>query len=152
MDDILVLIPIPFYFVHYSLAIIASIADTHEEDFEKKNNILLSVIELLTIAQVMIQSPFIVDGLRRCANNSKVRLRKPGRELVIFALILNVTLWILNTFELKSVEVYHAPHHYFGEFTSMIINHSTLPIMLFYRFHSSVCLSNIWKYAYEKDE
>lgn len=153
MDDILVLVPIPFYFVHYSLAIIASIADiSHEEDFERTNNILLSVIELLTIAQVMIQSPFIVDGLRRCANGSQVRLRKPGRELVIFALILNVTLWILNTFELKSVEVYHAPHHYFGEFTSMIINHATLPIMLFYRFHSSVCLSNIWKYAYEKDE
>ncbi|KAI2804086.1 hypothetical protein BLOT_008232 [Blomia tropicalis] len=152
MDDILVLIPIPFYFVHYGLSIVANIFDIMEPQFERANNLLLSVIDLLTIAQVIIQSPFIVDGLRRCANRSSVRFHKPGRELIMFALILNVTLWILNTFELKSVEVHHASHHYFGQFSSMIISHGTLPIMLFYRFHSSVCLSNIWKYAYEKDD
>lgn len=152
MDDILVLIPVPFYLIHYSLGIIANLADSHEPPFERSNNLLLAAVDLLTIAQVLLQSPFIVDGLRRCANRSAVRRHKPGRELLIFALILNVTLWILNTFELKSVEVYHAPYHYFGEFTAMILSHATLPIMLFYRFHSSVCLSNIWKYAYLKDE
>lgn len=150
MDDILVLIPIPFYFVHHTLCSVATVYD-HSGEYEA-NNYLLAAIDILTVLQVMIQSPFIVDGLRRCANRSQVRFKKPGRELITFLLILNVALWILNTFELKSVEVYQASHHYFGEFNSMILSHTTLPLMLFYRFHSSVCLSNIWKYAYEKDE
>jgi len=67
-------------------------------------------------------------------------------------LILNITLWILNTFELKSVDKFHGSPEYYGELNWMIISHTTLPLMLFYRFHSSVCLSDIWKYGYEKDE
>lgn len=150
MDDILILIPIPFYFIHHVLSIVASLK-TKDNEFEL-NNYLLIGIDILTICQVVIQSPFIVDSIRRCANEPRIRYQKPGRELVILILILNVALWILNTFELKSVELYHATHIYFGEFFSMILSHATLPLMLFYRFHSSVCLSNIWKYAYEKDE
>ncbi|XP_027195300.2 proton channel OtopLc-like isoform X2 [Dermatophagoides pteronyssinus] len=149
MDDILILIPIPFYFIHYTCSAIASIMINNSMEC---NNLTLIGIDFLTIIQVMIQSPFIVDNLRRCSNNPKVRFRKPGRELVTLILILNVTLWILNTLELKTVEEYHATHEYFGEFFTMILSHTTLPMMLFYRFHSSVCLSHIWKYAYEKDE
>ena len=150
MDDILILIPIPFYFVHYTLSIVATML-TDDQDY-LINNYLMVAVDFLTILQVIIQSPFIVDCIRRCSNDSKIRYEKPGRELVILILILNVALWILNTFELKSVEIYHPTHSYFGEFFSMILSHTTLPLMLFYRFHSSVCLSNIWKYAYEKDE
>lgn len=149
MDDILILIPIPFYFIHYTCSAIASLMINNSMEC---NNLTLIGIDILTIIQVMIQSPFIVDNLRRCSNNPSVRFRKPGRELVTLILILNVTLWILNTLELKTVEEYHATHEYFGEFFTMILSHTTLPMMLFYRFHSSVCLSHIWKYAYEKDE
>lgn len=146
MDDLLVLIPIPFYFIHYILSIVAAAS------VGKGNNIFLIIIYVLTMAQVVVQSPFLVDGIRRCSNNKKLRFKKPGRELITFALILNITLWILNTFELKSVDKYHGMQEYFGILNWMIISHTTLPLMLFYRFHCSVCLSDIWKYAYEKDE
>ena len=106
----------------------------------------------MTILQVIIQSPIIVDGLRRCSNSKKARYTKPGRELVTFALILNLTLWILKTFELKPVDMYLGLEEFYGEMTWMFITHASQPVMLFYRFHSSVCLSDIWKYAYEKDE
>jgi hypothetical protein len=146
MDDILVLVPIPFYFFHYILSIVAAI------HIGSANNIFLIIIYVLTIIQVVIQSPFIVDGIRRCSNSKKLRFKKPGRELITFALILNITLWILNTFELKSVDKFHGSPEYYGKLNWMIISHTTLPLMLFYRFHSSVCLSDIWKYGYEKDE
>ncbi|KAH7637333.1 hypothetical protein HUG17_7539 [Dermatophagoides farinae] len=149
MDDILIMIPLPFYFIHYTCSAIASLMINNSLEC---NNLALIGIDMLTIIQVLIQSPFIVDKIRRCSNDIRIRFRKPGRELVTLMLILNVTLWILNTLELKIVEEYHATHEYFGEFFTMILSHTTLPMMLFYRFHSSVCLSHIWKYAYEKDE
>ena len=145
MDDLLVLVPIPFYLLHYILSI-AAVAEK-----PSINNYFLIVIYLLNIFQVVIQSPFIVDGIRRCSNSKQLRFKKPGRELVTFALILNVTLWILNTFELKSVDKYQNMASLYGKMTWMVISHTTVPVMLFYRYHSSVCLSDIWKYAYEKD-
>ncbi|XP_054157255.1 proton channel OtopLc-like [Oppia nitens] len=146
MDDLLVLIPIPFFLLHYIHLILAAINDNTLTSWT------LIVIYVLTMIQVIVQSPFIVDGIRRCSNSRLLRQLKPGRELITFALILNLTLWILNTFELKSLDKYHNTEEQFGQMLWMIISHTTVPLMLFYRFHSSVCLSDIWKYAYEKDE
>lgn len=149
MDDLLVLLPIPIFLLHYILSIMAIASDHHEET---ANRYCLIIVYLLTIVQVLMQSPFLVVGIRRCSNSKKLRFKKPGRELITFALILNITLWIVNTFELKSVEKHHGMPEYYGKMVWMIISHTTLPIMLFYRFHSSICLSDIWKYAYEKDD
>ena len=152
MDDLLVLVPIPFYLLHYMLSIFAMLdSDSNPDKKFNSNTIFLIIIYILTIIQVLIQSPFIVDGIRRCSNSKNARYTKPGRELVTFALILNVTLWILNTFELKSVDKYQGMQEFYGKMTWMVISHTTLPVMLFYRYHSSVCLSDIWKHAYEKD-
>ncbi|CAG2167192.1 unnamed protein product [Oppiella nova] len=99
MDDLLVLIPVPFFLLHYVYLIMA---DIHDES--SPVNVFLIVIYVLTILQVLIQSPFIVDGIRRCSNTKELRYVKPGRNYIMFALILNITLWILNTFELRYVD------------------------------------------------
>ena len=153
MDDLLVLLPIPFFMIHYILTILALLDANSNPDQEiSAYIILLIIINIFTVLQVLIQSPIIVDGIRRCSNSQKARFRKPGRELVTFALIINITFWILTTFERKSVDTYLGLQEYYGKMTWMVISHTTLPVILFYRFHSSVCLSDIWKYAYEKDE
>lgn len=33
-----------------------------------------------------------------------------------------------------------------------LLSHLTLPLALFYRFHSSVCLADMWKASYEAEE
>ncbi len=146
MDDFLVLIPLPFYYVHHVLSIRA------EVNKASVNSIFLILIYILNIIQITIQTPFIVDGIRRCSNNKRLRFSKPGKGLITFALILNIAVWIFVTFEIKSVDKYHNMQQFYGKFIWMIILDTCLPLMLFYRFHSSVCLSDIWKHAYEKDE
>lgn len=116
------------------------------------NSIFLIIIYILNIIQVTIQTPFIVDGIRRCSNSKRLRFSKPGKGLITFALILNIAVWIFVTFEIKSVDKYHKMQKFYGKFIWMVILDTCLPLMLFYRFHSSVCLSDIWKHAYEKDE
>ncbi|CAG2173663.1 unnamed protein product, partial [Oppiella nova] len=82
MDDLLVLIPVPFFMLHYILLIMAVVDDGSPV------SIILIVVYVLTIIQVLMQSPFIVDGLRRCSNSPGLLHFKPGRELIMFALIL----------------------------------------------------------------
>jgi hypothetical protein len=43
-------------------------------------------------------------------------------------------------------------NEFFGVVPWAIILNITLPLVVFYRFHSSVCLADIWCAAYEPEE
>uniref|UniRef100_A0A0K8TBB5 Otopetrin-3 n=1 Tax=Lygus hesperus TaxID=30085 RepID=A0A0K8TBB5_LYGHE len=105
----------------------------------------------LQMLQVLVQTPFIIDGLRRCSNSKSLRGKKPGRELLTFLIVCNVTMWITETFEIKSHSDLSDPRStYYGQFLWSSITHLTFPLTMFYRFHSSVCMVDIWKSAYVK--
>lgn len=103
------------------------------------------------VTQVLVQTPFIMDGMRRCSNCVKLRVQKPGRELVTFLIVCNVALWITDTFEIKSVDARDHRADYYGRVLWTMISHATVPLTMLYRFHSSGCLVHIWKSAYEAD-
>ena len=104
------------------------------------------------VIQVILQTPCIIDGLRRCSNTEKLRQEKPGRELVTFLIICNIAMWVIETFEIKSAYAQHEQISFYGSILWTLLSHMTLPLTLFYRFHSSVCLVDIWKSAYESGE
>ncbi|XP_066253962.1 proton channel OtopLc-like isoform X2 [Euwallacea similis] len=139
LDNFLCLMCLPAIFVHGIFSIIAGII--------YRNGLAVSTV-VLEVIQVVIQTAFIIDGMARSSNTKTLRKKKPGREFVIFLVICNVAMWILQTFEVKS----HGLDNYRQEFYSRelwsIIGHMCLPLMMFYRFHSSVCIVDIWKYAY----
>lgn len=142
LDDLLMFLPLPFYFINGILSIWA---EGHYRNYVRL------VLNILTMVQISWQTVFVSDGLRRCSNTNDLVYRKPGRELITFLIILNLALWVVNTFQHKSVEQFLGPEHYFG-MNWMIVAHATLPPMLFYRFHSSVCLADVWQSAYNKGE
>lgn len=100
---------------------------------------------------MLVQTPLIIDGLRRCSNSRELRQQKPGRELITFLIVCNVALWITQTFEIKSHGLQDHRYDFYGNVLWTILGHMTLPLMMFYRFHSSVCLVDIWKSAYEPE-
>lgn len=104
---------------------------------------------LFQVSQVLIQTPLIVDGLRRCSNSQKLRIEKPGRELLTFLITCNIALWIIQTFEIKSTDTTDYRYDFYGRVLWTILKHMTVPLTMFYRFHSSVCLVDIWKSAYQ---
>jgi hypothetical protein len=104
------------------------------------------------VIQVLLQTPFIIDGLRRCSNTRQLRLAKPGRELVTFLVVCNVAMWITETFEIKSYDRRDDRYEVYGKVLWTMLSHMTVPLTMFYRFHSSVCLVDIWKSAYERGE
>ncbi|XP_022235518.1 otopetrin-1-like [Limulus polyphemus] len=142
LDDFLMFFTLPFFFINGILTVWAELQDT---------NYVRVILNVLEIIQVIFQTVFISDGLRRCSNKSELQFRKPGREVITFLIILNVALWIVNTFQHKSIESFLAPERHYG-IQWMFVEHATLPLMLFYRFHSSVCLVDVWQSAYKKGE
>ncbi len=113
---------------------------------------LLAILSLgassLAFIQASIQTVFILDGLRRCAEHDNHVNRKPGRTLVTFLLLCNLSLWVVNTFEVKKAESVELHPIYYGILPWNIISHVCIPLIIFFRFHSTVCLSDIWINAY----
>lgn len=104
---------------------------------------------ILQAMQVLIQTPLIMDGLRRCSNTKKLRRSKPGREVLMFLIIANVGMWFFYTFSYKSPESLDERYAFYGKILWSILGHVSLPLMMFYRFHSSVCFADIWNSAYK---
>ncbi|XP_064645203.1 proton channel OtopLc-like [Lineus longissimus] len=112
--------------------------------------IMYLCMAILNFIQSSIQTVFILDGLRRCAATDDHMTKKPGRAVITFLLVCNLAMWTVNTFEIKKAEVVDIHVDFFRYMPWSIIMHLCLPLVIFYRFHSSVCLSDVWHNAYVK--
>ena len=65
--------------------------------------------------QVFAQTSMIVDGLRRCSESRHNLKMKPGRNLVAFLIISNLTVYVWDTFEFKSSSYLTARKDYYGK-------------------------------------
>ncbi|XP_025093109.1 proton channel OtopLc-like [Pomacea canaliculata] len=104
---------------------------------------------VLMLLQAFVQEVFLLATMRAMAvNGHEVRL-KPGREWVMFLLVSNFTLWVLNTFKTQSVEHSILQARFYGPSAWAIFCHISVPLGIYFRFHSTVCLSGIWKNAWK---
>lgn len=70
LDDILLLIAIPAFFANLIFTSVAAIAE---------NEYLILSENIISLVQVVIQTPWIIDGLRRCSNSYANLKHKPGK-------------------------------------------------------------------------
>ena len=103
---------------------------------------------MLQLLQVAVQTPMIIDGLRRCSDSRENQTLKPGRNTLTFLIIANLALWLWDTMELKTGGYATLRKDYYGEDFYTVVSHMTMPLVIFYRFHSSVAMVDIWSSAY----
>ncbi|PIC22764.1 hypothetical protein B9Z55_016706 [Caenorhabditis nigoni] len=102
---------------------------------------------VLRITEVLVQTVFILFASRmRCYTYSN-REKQPGKQVITFLLVCNINLFIYHTFETMESN--------FGFPLKLPENYSVMlsiasPIVVFYRFHSSACLAEIWKHTYSR--
>lgn len=66
-----------------------------------------------------------------------------------FLLVANISMWFINTL-IKGHASFRPSHlEFFGQWAWVIITHVSMPLAIFYRFHSTICLFDIWKSAYK---
>ncbi|XP_052683021.1 proton channel OtopLc-like isoform X1 [Crassostrea angulata] len=105
------------------------------------------VTSCLMMTQAALQTIFLFAAMRMSAR--KEQSTKPGREFVTFLLLCNFCMWVVNTFETIRPEHNSVQISIYGEDAWAIFVHISVPLAIFYRFHSTVCLSHIWKYAWK---
>lgn len=107
-------------------------------------NITAAIASILSIVQGTLQTLFILECLRRYAALNSPFMRKPARELITALLLTNISMWFYDTLSAKRFSTKPFLIEHFGILKWSIINAFSAPIAIFYRFHSSVCLSDIW--------
>ncbi|XP_076236991.1 proton channel OtopLc [Calliopsis andreniformis] len=107
--------------------------------------VLSLITDLLALIQSTSQTLLIkIAWGRRCSKKDK-----PGKELITFLIVVNIALWTVNTLEKSRAGVRPDHLRFFGVWAWTIITHVSMPLAIFYRFHSAICLFEIWKTCYK---
>lgn len=118
--------------------------------FDAGDSTMLAILTALAcLIQGSLQTMFILDASRRYVASHDQAERKPGREMVTFLILCNFSMWAINTLETRRADSNPVQMHFYGFWAWTIITHVTAPLVIFFRFHSTVCLCDIWKRAYK---
>ena len=148
LDQNLLVIALAGYYLLLGFMAVAAFSQMNEP-FARQFGSMLGISCVLTFVQCTLQVCFIFDGLRRHVKNSAQAEQKPARSFVTFLLICNLAMWIINSFELKEAHGARIFTEFYGGLGWTIIMHICLPLAVYFRFHASVCLSDIWLHAYK---
>ena len=153
IDNVLLMVSMSGLILLQIFILIAAVSTLTAGDYDAHNQ-TTTALQIATcvinIAQGLIQTTFVMDGLQRCAPTKVHRDQKPGRGVVTFLVIANLALWIYKTFQVKELSMTNLEDVY-GPIAWPLILNVSLPLLLFYHFHSSVCLADVWYSAYEME-
>lgn len=152
MDCTLLLLAQSGVFLYGMFSIIGSymaITFVGDEPMESSGAVEAIVAEVFGLVQTCAQTIFILNSWYRRLDTARQSREMPGRETVTFLLVANMSMWIVNT--LAKGRASFRPTHLriFGAWAWTIITHVSMPLAIFYRFHSTICLFEIWKAAYK---
>jgi len=132
------------YGVFGMLAAVFSISETR--------SVVVFVQCALLVIQVTMQGMIISETSRRVCTTRAQQAAKPGRQIITFLLFANITLWVLDTFMSHRDITQGVQTEFYGLLAWGIISRISLPLLIFYRFHSCVVLVEIWKNTYRTKE
>jgi len=103
-----------------------------------------------TLLQTILQTAFIIDASHRFASTPSHIRHKPGRQVVTFLLVCNLAMWVVNILESNKITASQNQVNFFEkEWLWPVVNHISIPLAIFYRFHSASCLYEIWKKSFK---
>ncbi|XP_052283293.1 proton channel OtopLc-like [Dreissena polymorpha] len=130
----------------YVLCVSNVLAAVLATDARSSHLVILS--NCLRAFQASLQTAYLLNTLRRRVWRQGQAENKSGREFVTFLLLSNVALWGMSVFEVQRAEANPLQANFYGHVTWNVITHVSLPLAIMFRFHSTVCLANIWKHAW----
>ena len=152
LDQYLLVIAVAGYYMLFGLIAMAAIESVNRPGDVGLTATLLLVACILDFVQVTFQCITVIDGLHRRAGIHEHEQDKPGRSFVSFLVVLNMGLWIVNTFLSRSLHHMHLVSDFYGETAWGILFKIFMPLSIFFRFHSAVCFADIWQNAYKREK
>ena len=158
IDDVLILISMAGYLLLQFFIIISCMYfltdqydynDDHLSEDDIETLVILEVVvAFLESIHCILQAIFVMDSLQRFAKDADQEKHKKGRGIISFLVIVNVCMWIFKSFLIKEV-VLSRHSGFYGDMAWPVIMSTCLPLQLFFFFHSSVCLAEVWSEAFE---
>ena len=133
-----------FSFMYMIFTIITGAFNHHVENFPNELHIINGVCDLV---QVVLQLCFI-QSLKQKAYLNNQEYVMPGRQITVFLFLFNLTQWIVFTFEIQKVKASLVEGEFYGFMPWVLIRRVTLPLAVFFRFHSAVVSIELWKEVY----
>ncbi|KAF5403295.1 hypothetical protein PHET_03303 [Paragonimus heterotremus] len=100
---------------------------------------------LLELMQVIVQTYFIHDMFYRCCHHEVYQQTKPGRAVIIILSAMNFSLWMIYSFQVKNNSILFKQSAESVEASGLqgltIFIRVVLPMVMLFRYHSSVCLA-----------
>lgn len=121
-------------------------APVHSVD--QRTHAMLLAVSLLQLIQAGAQSTLIGEALRRGSITRHQLLTKPGRQVITFLLFSNAALWAFDSFITQSWLTQELQLRFMGLLAWGVVSRISLPLLVFYRFHSGVLLLEVWQRAY----
>ncbi|XP_055586442.1 proton channel OtopLc isoform X2 [Uranotaenia lowii] len=133
-------------YVYGMFSIIGSYFSIKKNNFGAQEGL---IAEIFSLAQTSMQTLFILNAVWRKCRGALQNRNKPGREIVTFLLVANMAMWFINTL-VKGRASFRPSHlEFFGTWAWTVITHVSMPLAIFYRFHSTICLFEVWKSTYK---
>ena len=143
LDELLLLLSVGGVYIYCGFSIVAGLY--HADSWP-------GMFLFLSCAVIVLQTTFQTVFIRCLLHRSEGRRRgsnKPGRECITFLIVINIALWGVTLFERLRTDVSPTAREFYGTLLWSVITHVAAPFCLFCRFHSAVCLANIWSSAYK---
>uniref|UniRef100_A0A146MDH9 Otopetrin-2 n=2 Tax=Lygus hesperus TaxID=30085 RepID=A0A146MDH9_LYGHE len=147
LDTLLLIMAQSGLYIYFMFSAIAAYLTLDDHSSRSPGTVLL--MSTCGILQSTLQTLFIVDAWWRRCTTSQNSKEKPARQLVTFLLLTNVAMWSVNHMESARAEFQPIELGFYGIWAWSIITQISMPLAVFYRFHSTVCLCEIWKCTYK---
>ncbi|OAF67418.1 hypothetical protein A3Q56_04858 [Intoshia linei] len=130
----------------------------YEESFDNHRQQIFHTIgkflwicrNVLSVLQALIQTIYIADNIHRKLRTLQIQKgEEPGKSITMFLIIINLCIWFISTFELREIDSKSPFHTMFTKINWENISTITLPFIIFFRFHSASCLSEVWHESYK---
>ncbi|XP_013417804.1 uncharacterized protein LOC106178945 [Lingula anatina] len=154
LDDNLLLVSTAGVFVNGLFLLLSVVSSIGEAETSTVIPILFLCVMGMT--QATAQFVFITDSSRRVPDvktpYSTHAAHRRGRGLIVFLMACNLCIWAVNTLAVKRVEKITIFNDFYGTLPWMILYNLTVPVVIFFRFHSAAVLAISWKNAFVKKD
>ena len=130
------------YEFYSSIALLNNDVRTNGENFAL-------TIHIFSFIESTLQSILIINGLSMFTKDQHNLKHKPARSLITLLILIDVSLWLSETLNVKKFHMSIVQLEYYNIIFWSITSSIKSPLAIFFRFHASVCLSDIWKLLYE---
>jgi len=136
-----------FSYVYMCFTITVGVFTTDLEDVPGSLHIINGVVDIVQVTMQIVLINLLLKKVIKCEKEVH-----PGRQATTFLVLLNFTLWVVDTFELQKSQASLVESAFYGPITWVGLQRLTLPLAIFFRFHSTVVLIDCWKNSYRVEE